>query len=160
MRRKVWNCSMSSLWTSDTTMVCFGVCVGVHATKVIMEQIEQQLCHCDASRMTRNMSMLQFLFCCVGWPSTTVNKPWNLFGTKVCPSYTHWHFGRLLEECGMLIKPQRSWLTRTYLLILSAWVYVFTWVDMSFLAQRTFTSCLHPRGCVDSVTKEAVSRHL
>ncbi len=41
---ELFNVQLNGVWTgSDTTMVCFGVCVGVHATEVNMEQIEQQL---------------------------------------------------------------------------------------------------------------------
>ncbi len=40
---ELFNVQVNGVWRSDTTMVRFGVCVGVHATEVIMEQIEQQL---------------------------------------------------------------------------------------------------------------------
>ncbi len=38
---ELFNVQLNGVWRSDATI--FGVCVGVHATEVIMEQIEQQL---------------------------------------------------------------------------------------------------------------------
>ncbi len=40
---ELFNVQLNGVWRSDATMVCLGVCVGVHAREVIMEQIEQQL---------------------------------------------------------------------------------------------------------------------